>query len=994
MRYIDAAKIYELTDHGKDIFSHYYPNEEFGTNKFFRARLSTEDKTPSARISWYDNLWRITDFGDKDRLNGTPGIQFVMYREMCNYYEALLFIEQVIIKKEITSDKFSKPKWSADYEYREMTPADKKKEYKFTFKAKPSKEDLAAIGRYVTEDVLERYHCKVVEKYSYCSTSKKLNKDVVHIFKSNKDYSIFLFDYGIFKKLYRPHEQEKNNRFIYVGEKPKNYIYGLEQIRECRNEFASNEKEELTLPEDKPEAMVRDIFRCSGESDALNLASLGFHVYWLNSESATLDYDDYKRIDTLCENHYQIMDLDSTGRKYALTNALKHISLYTIELPEWLQYKKDFRGNPCKDLKDFVNLSGEKREQTYYNFLVIKRASKRVKFWTKTVDEKTKKTSYSINLEFFYFFLMANGFYQIESIYHKKAGYSYAWIKGRVVDLISPDAIKRVVKRFTKDWIKGKNLMDCNDLLNKINSSNQITESNLETIAEKKINFKNHSATTEYIHFRNCSFKITRNKIEVVAHDLIPNHILGKLEVDHNTVSHLIDRPIRHIKNSPIEVNATNQYQQLLDRLSACGTDQEREVINAEIAGLSDLDKYEVKINDKDFIFVRFLRDLSRMHWRKELEQKERLTPEEEKEENLLLANLMFVLGYHCAQYKDPSRPWFTFLQDMKISDIGQSSGRSGKGLLSQAITKVRASFYKGGRNLNDKDQYKFFYDGFTEFHDFIEIDDMHEYADFGFFYTQITGKREINPKNYAPFTLEYADSGKMLISSNFELQNMDSSTIGRMLNCGVSDYYHQATKLNDYKETRTPETKFGRRLYDEFTDEDWIKFYNLIAYCIQLQMRFYKIQPPMVNLEKRQLRRAMSMGLGKDEVFFRWANDYFTPMVITPACEYSPAHTGYFNTLIIREYAFNNFIERLTKKQASDYRSNKFKIQIEAWCDYYGYTLNPEDMCVGDKSLRRILKTIEGATKECFYICTKKVPSIPQGSELTPENDDDQPPF
>ncbi len=117
----------------------------------------------------------------------------------------------------------------------------------------------------------------------------------------------------------------------------------------------------------------------------------------------------------------------------------------------------------------------------------------------------------------------------------------------------------------------------------------------------------------------------------------------------------------------------------------------------------------------------------------------------------------------------------------MRITEIGQSSGRSGKSLLSQAITHVRASFYKGGRSLDDKNQYQFFYDGLTEFHDFIEIDDMHEYADFAFFYTQVTGKREVNPKNYTPFTLEYEDSGKMLISSNFELQNVDSSTVARL---------------------------------------------------------------------------------------------------------------------------------------------------------------------------------------------------------------------
>jgi len=536
--------------------------------------------------------------------------------------------------------------------------------------------------------------------------------------------------------------------------------------------------------------------------------------------------------------------------------------------------------------------------------------------------------------------------------------------------------------------------MDCNDLLNKINTSNQITEANLETIDEIKLNFKNYSSTTEYINFLNGSLKVTKDKIEMIKHEQLPNYILGKLEVDHNTVSHLTSRSMRCIKEPAIEVNGSKVYQELLNKLAACKTDDQREIVNAEIAALRDLDKYEVKINDKNFIFVRFLRDLSRLHWRKELERKEKLTAEEEKEENLSFVNLLFVLGFHGAQYKDPSKPWFTFLQDMKISGVGQSSGRSGKSLLSKAVTYVRTSFYKGGRTLDNKNEYQFFYDGFTEFHDFIEIDDMHEYADFGFFYTQVTGKREINPKNYSPFTLEYSDSGKMLISTNFELQNVDSSTIGRMLNCGVSDYYHEATKFNDYKETRTPLIKFGRRLYDDFTDEEWIKFYNLIAYCIQLQMRFYKIQPPMMNLEKRQLRRAMSQGLGKDEDFFYWANDYFTPMVVTPACEFSPAHTGYFNTFIIREYAYKAFLEKLTKKQVADYRSNKFKTHLQSWCDYYGYTLNPEEKCTGDKLQRRILRKIENETRECFYICTKNVPSIPQGNDLSPENDDNQPPF
>lgn len=992
MRYIDQDKIYDATDGGLDVFKHYFPTVNLTDPKCF-FKIRDDEKTASARVTWYDGFWRITDFGQQDQINGLKAIDFVVWREGLSFYDALLFVEQVIIGRTFEGKEFQKVKWAPEYEMREMLPADKKGAYNFTFKEHPSAEDLSAIGRYVTEDTLDYFHCRVVEKYEYCGNSKKHNRDVVHVFKATKDYPIFLFDYKDFQKLYRPHEIEKKHRFLYIGQKPKEFVYGLEQILECDNEFLDEEQADLTPPQDKPSAKVRDLFRCSGESDAMNLHALGFHVYWLNSESAEFTHEQFKQVDDLCENHYQVMDLDRTGQAQALKNALKHINLYTIELPEWLKYKKDWRGNPCKDLKDFINLSGEYQDQTYYNFLVLKRNARRIKFWQKSTDEKTGKTSYSINMEFYYFFLRAQGLYQMESIYHKGANYCYAWIKGKVVDLIAPDSIKRIVKRFTKEWIKSKSLMDGIDLLNKINTSNQITEGNLETIDEIKLNFKNHSRNTEYINFRNGSIRITRDKIERVKHEDLPNFILGSLEVKKEPISHVIDRDVRIIDKPAITVDPTPAYQDLLLKLSASKNDEERELYNSKLAQLSDLDKYEVKIHDEDFIFVRFLRDLSRLHWRKESELRQALTPEERKEENLTLANFLFVLGYHCAQYKDPGKPWLTFLQDMRISEIGQSSGRSGKSLLSEAITYVRTSFYKGGRSLDDKNQYQFFYDGMTEFHDFIEVDDMHEYADFSFFYTQVTGKREVNPKNYTPFTLEYEESGKMLISSNFELQNYDSSTVARLLNCGVSDYYHEATKFNDYKETRTPLTKFGRRLYDDFTDEEWIKFYNLIAYCIQLTMRFYKIQPPLMNLEKRQLRRTMAQGLGRDEDFFTWANDYFINCPTPEKPQFSPTENGYFNTYIIREYAFENFKTRLSKKQQSDYRSGKFKSHIQAWCDYYGFELNPIQLCTGNstESLRRIIKSVEGKSMECFYISTKPGDNT---NIQQHEEDNSKPPF
>lgn len=976
MRYIDHDKIYEATNDGKKIFEYYFPNYEYGKFPAAKIKIRNEEKTASAQISYYKNLWRITDFGNQGEISGMKAIPFVMWRENLGYHEALLFIEEVIIRDKIGSE-WKPPKWKPDYEFREMGPDDRLNEYNFIYKedGEITGKDLEAIGRYVTVDTLKKFHCKAVKYYEYCSRSKTQNRDVVHKFIATEDYPIFVFDYGDFKKIYRPHDPEKKNRFLYVGKKPKDYIYGYRQLVGTANEFLDENDDDAAPPKDKPKALVKDLFRCSGESDALNLSSLGFHVYWLNSETAELTYDEYKKIDDLCQNHYQIMDLDSTGQTMALKNAVKYIDILTLELPDWLKHKRDFRGNPCKDLKDFINLIGENWEATRMQFIYRKAKARRVKFWDR--DDEGK---YSINMEYFYFFLKANGFYQMEYRHMKNTDYCYAWIRGKIVDLIPPDGIKRVVKRFTKDWIKSKNLTDEIAILNKLNTSNQISEANIDTMDNIDIEFKNVTKEHEYIHFKNASLRISRDGIERIKHEEVPNYILGGITIKNEVISHLIPHNISLTQTPAVEVDPTPAYKELLDRQAAASNPQEREMIAAEMSMFPEIDRYDVKINNENFIFTNFLRDITRMHWRKELDEGRELEDHERREELLALANVMFCLGYLCAQYKNQGKPWIVFLQDTKISEVGKSSGRSGKSLVSKALKYVRQHFYIEGRKLDDKNVFQFIYDGLTEFHDVVEVDDLAEFGDFTFFYTQATGNRTVNSKHTSPFVLEYEDSGKMVVSSNFELPNTDSSTMARLLNCGVSDYYHEQTKYNDYKETRTPLSKFGKQLYADFTDDEWIQFYNFIAYCIQLQMRFDKIQPPMENLERRQLRREMSEGLGREEVFLKWANEYF--LAWDPAHGTRPVKTpegsecAYLDTLFSRQHAYLHFTENsgISENRRKAYSTQKFKLHLGAWAKYHGFALNPPAMCNQDG---RIISKENGKSVELFYVSTKPFETV-----------------
>jgi len=974
MDYIDVEPILDASQQGLTIFQYYFPGVDFHDKKSF-VKCRSNERTASAKVSLYQGKWHITDFGNQSEINGMTAISYVMHSENLIFNDALHFIEKVIIKHEVGSRAFRRPEYKAEYSWRDVEPEDKKDEYKFTYKPSPTDNDLKSIGRYVTVELLERFNFKSVEKYEMVGYSEKFRKDIVHIFKSTDDYPIFLLDEGSFKKIIKPHELEKRYRFHYIGRKPNNYVFGLKQLKELDNEFVNPEtgKYEYNGPEWK-KPRVKELIRCSGESDAMNLASLGFHVYWLNSETAEMDRDTWNELDGMCVTHNQLMDIDATGKEMAMKFADQHIDLITIQLPEWLKLKKDWRGNACKDIKDFIGICGSNQDETLREVQVLKRKAFPMRFWTKiTKGQKGKDVvSQSIDLENFYYFLQSHGFYVIDSVYHQKAGYCFAHITDKIVVLINPMHIKKIVKRFTREWIRSQNLFDENAILNMINSSNKISENNLQELQQINLEFTNHDSKTEYLHFRNGSIRIRMDSIEKIKHQEVPNYILGKLEIGTEVISHVIDKNITLGKQPSIEVNPTPAYATLLDKLNSAKTPQERENINVELENFTILDRFVVKINDEDFIFTRFLQDLSYIHWRKELEKKETLSVNEIKEQNLLLTNIMFMLGYMASQYKNPAKPWLVFLQDIKITPIGQSSGRSGKSVLCKGLSYTRPRFYIDGRRKDITNKTDFIYDGYTRFHNIIEVDDLNEFADFDFFYAQITGNREVNSKHISKQILPFDCSGKMIISSNYELRKVDSSTIARILNTAVSDYYHVKTRFNDYKETRSPKSKFGRLLYDDFTDEDWGKFYNFMAYCIQITMRFDKIQPPMENLEKRQLRRLMTNGGSKNEEFYNWANQYFT-ISPDPRPELSPCDVGYFNVPFRRDSAFENFKLTLSSSQVNGYTNNQFKSNLIHWCEYHGYELNPLIICTGANAAedRRIIKKIGDKTIECFYIST-----------------------
>lgn len=103
--------------------------------------------------------------------------------------------------------------------------------------------------------------------------------------------------------MYQPLNPEKQYRFRYIGNKPKDFINGLAQLRKA---YEDSRTAQLKRQEedDKPKDIekIEEAIICSGDRDSLNVAGFGYYPLWLNSETAALSEGQYKEIMACVKN--------------------------------------------------------------------------------------------------------------------------------------------------------------------------------------------------------------------------------------------------------------------------------------------------------------------------------------------------------------------------------------------------------------------------------------------------------------------------------------------------------------------------------------------------------------------------------------------------------------------------------------------------------------------------------------------------------------------
>jgi hypothetical protein len=1000
-------------DGGQDYILSIYPELEpcFRIPKH-KVKLRDDDKTASAGVFKHrtSGLWMVHDFGGGADSKSKTAFNLCMDVNRCDSGEAFKILAKFYGKElKVTEAK-------ADYSSRLPVAGELPKQivnvvYKdlgyneaLTILSKKAWEGIEWNGTYPKDDVerlemakmlFEYYHFKVIHKYEMVNSEGTL----VHIYTATDSFPMFEIVEELpstaaagshpgepqrFSKIYKPKDQ-KQYRFMWRGKKPEKFIHGLKQhINVLTTNEAANDKKladagdnasKLDAKKDFLPTKFPKIVLCSGGSDALNVAALGYRTIWMNSESAKLEEWQLKEINKRCHDFYNLPDIDHTGRTTAKELAWQYVDVKTIWLPTELAKRSDGKGGYCKDVRDYLKWNDK------WAFKTLVKNALPFRFW----DEMPKKDKdgyqmwkfgrewiiYEFNNVRGYNFLQMSGFWRYEEP-KLKEGYQLIKLEGNIVKRVLANDVKNYIHIFLKDRQYAE------DLRNQMYRSAQLTEGSFSNLDLIDPDFMNYTKDSQTLFFEDINWKVTAKGIEAIKRP------------DVYVWDHKILRP----KSNRGVLDSFRP--KILPTLFTIHNSSEK-VGNKQTTGW----EVEWADNYKECDFLKFMLQTCKIHWRKELEERMEwvdlpekaqneylkehelpedvlevmkqmstednraaykrkyqfrldgtlLTPEERAEQVLCYVNKVFAVGYMLHRYKDPTKPWAVFVMDYRVSEEGASNGRAGKGILSMGLKKMLDFVRIDGRDpqlFNNQ----FLFGGVERGNEMIHIEDWDEYLDFERLFNFITGSLYSNKKGMQAVDIENQDFGKFWIDTNYADRFMSGSAKGRKLHTVFADYYHE--DLEFYREVRTPATELGRRMFDEWDESQWNLFYNFMCQCTSFFLgvadKGLKIDPPFGNIIRRNSLATMG------ENFRQWADTYFELR---------------FNEAVARKDAFEDFMRSSNQQKISP---QSFLKKLLAWVEFNNYRFNPEHVQGWTKA---------GDGKKYGYI-KRSVPSIETPGKYT----------
>ncbi|KUG26670.1 hypothetical protein ASZ90_003492 [hydrocarbon metagenome] len=209
-------------------------------------------------------------------------------------------------------------------------------------------------------------------------------------------------------------------------------------------------------------------------------------------------------------------------------------------------------------------------------------------------------------------------------------------------------------------------------------------------------------------------------------------------------------------------------------------------------------------------------------------------------DETRILA-LKTAIGYCLHGYRNPAITKAIIFIDEKLSE--NAFGRSGKGLVAEAVSQIRNLLKIDGKNFRfDK---AFAFQSVNLDTEIIFFDDVKKNFHFEKLFSILTGGLTVEKKNRNEFNIPFDEVPKVLIATNYSIQGSDDSSRDRQFVIEFADYYNAKHKPTD---------DFEKLFFNEWDGTEFAKFDNFMMECCQLYLREGLCEYDYVNLTRKKL--------------------------------------------------------------------------------------------------------------------------------------------
>lgn len=194
------------------------------------------------------------------------------------------------------------------------------------------------------------------------------------------------------------------------------------------------------------------------------------------------------------------------------------------------------------------------------------------------------------------------------------------------------------------------------------------------------------------------------------------------------------------------------------------------------------------------------------------------------------------IIGYLLHKHKNFTRPWAIVLAEE--TDDESKGGGTGKGILVKAVSYMTTTQRVDGKNFKLDKNFAFQRIGLDT--KVVAIEDVRKNVDFEGFYSIITEGMTVEKKNKDELYIPYNDSPKVMFTTNYTIASNGIHAKRRQKVFEFSPYFNQ---------NNTPLDEFGHQLFEDWDNDEWNRFYNMMFVCVQKYLKNGIVE--VVNSEK-----------------------------------------------------------------------------------------------------------------------------------------------